>query len=82
MPDHRDIAQAARLRTELWRHIEDISQRLEKAERREHRLADWSHRRSRELREELYHAHHLIDALDRRFPLNTHHDIHTEIPTG
>jgi hypothetical protein len=66
--DSHDIAQAARLRAELWRHVEDVSHRLELAERREQRLADWSHRQSRRLRAELYETHHLIDALNRRFP--------------
>ena len=63
-----DIAQAAHLRAELWRHVEELSEQLEKAERRERRLADWSHRRSHQMRAELYTAHHLIDALNRRFP--------------
>lgn len=63
-----DIAQASRLRVELWRHVEEISQRLELAERKERRLSDWSHRQSRQMRAELYEAHRLIDALNCRFP--------------
>ncbi|MEZ0053116.1 hypothetical protein ABIA30_004143 [Mycobacterium sp. MAA66] len=75
VPDAHDIAQAAHFRAELWRHVEEISERLEKTERRERRLSDWSHRHSRQMRAELYQAHHLIDALDRRFPPSVHeHD--------
>ncbi|MUL75701.1 hypothetical protein [Mycolicibacterium sp. CBMA 226] len=66
--DSHDIAQAARLRAELWRQVEEISQELEQTERRERRLPDWSRRKSRGLRSELYEVHHLIDALNRRFP--------------
>ncbi len=68
MEDFHDVAQADRLRAELWRHVEEISHLLELAERRERRLSDWSHRQSRRLRAELYETHHLIDALNRRFP--------------
>lgn len=66
--DSHDIAQAARLRAELWRQVEEISRELEQTERRERRLSDWRRRKSRGLRSELYEAHHLIDALNRRFP--------------
>ncbi len=66
--DSHDIAQATRLRAELWRQVEEISLELEQAERRERRLSDWRHRTSHRLRTELYEAHHLIDALNRRFP--------------
>lgn len=66
--DSHDIAQAARLRAELWRQVEEISLELEQAERRERRLSDWRHRTSRRLRTELYEAHRLIDALNNRFP--------------
>lgn len=68
MDDFRDVAQAGRLRADLWRHVGEISQLLEQAERRERRLSDWSHRQSRRLRADLYETHHLIDALNRRFP--------------
>ncbi len=68
MTDSHDIAQAARLRAELWRQVEEISLELEQAERRERRLSDWRHRTSRRLRTELYEAHHLIDALNRADP--------------
>ncbi|CAM5727892.1 hypothetical protein MAUB1S_11793 [Mycolicibacterium aubagnense] len=68
MIDSPDVAQAAHLRAELWRQVEEISLELEHAERRERRLSDWRHRTSRRLRTELYEAHHLIDALNRRFP--------------
>lgn len=68
MRDFHDVAQADRLRAELWRHVEEISQLLEQAERRERRLSDWRHRESHRLRAELYETHHLIDALNRRFP--------------
>ncbi|WP_155926106.1 hypothetical protein [Mycolicibacterium sp. CBMA 234] len=67
--DSHDVAQAALLRAELWRHVEELSQRLEKAERREQRLSDWRRRESNQLRAELYETHHLIDALNRRFRL-------------
>lgn len=68
LPDSRDFAQADQLRAELWLHVEELSQRLELVERRERRLSDWSKRESRRLRAELYNAHGLIDALNRRFP--------------
>lgn len=68
MPDSHDRAQAAQLRVELWRHVEEVSERLEQAERRERRRSDWSRRESHRLRTELYETHHLIDALNRRFP--------------
>ncbi|WP_418003265.1 hypothetical protein ACNO8X_25555 [Mycobacterium sp. PDNC021] len=67
MDDFHDVAQTDRLRAELWRHVEEISRLLERAERRERRLSDWGHRQSRRLRAELYETHHLIDALNRRF---------------
>jgi predicted RNase H-like nuclease (RuvC/YqgF family) len=63
-----DVAQATRFRDELWRHVEEISRNLELAERKEHRLSDWRHRKSHQLRAELYEAHRLIDALNNRFP--------------
>lgn len=63
-----DIAQAAHLRVELWRHVDELSERLVQAERKERRLSDWSRRHSRQMRAELYEAHRLIDALNCRFP--------------
>lgn len=63
-----DVAQAAQLRAELWRHVDELSQRLEQAERSECRRRDLRHRQSRQMRSELYKTHALIDALNRRFP--------------
>lgn len=63
-----DAAQADRLRADLWRLVDELSEQVEQAECKERRLSDWSHRRSRSMRAQLYEAHHLIDALNRRFP--------------
>src|SRR5690242_13342777 len=68
VPERRQAGQAEQLRAELWRHVEELSRSLEHAERRERRVSDWSCRQSRQMRTELYQAHHMIDALNRRFP--------------
>lgn len=52
----------------MARHVNDVSQELERAERRSHSLSDWRRRHSRQMRTELYEAFGLIDALNRRFP--------------
>jgi hypothetical protein len=85
MTGSRDVAQAAHLRAELWRHVEELSAQLEKAERRERRLSARSHRQSRQMRAELYTAHHLIDALNHRFPdpqLNHDDDAQLDAPSN
>jgi hypothetical protein len=64
--DFHDVAQAAQLHAELWRHVEELSQRLERAEHRARRPRELRHCHA--LRAELYETHHLIDALNRRFP--------------
>ncbi|MUL85391.1 MULTISPECIES: hypothetical protein [unclassified Mycolicibacterium] len=66
--DSADIAQAQYLLAELWRHVEDVSMRLEKAERRMRRSTACDRREVSRLRSALYETHHLIDAIHHRFP--------------
>jgi len=73
-----DAAQAQSLLGELWRHVEDVSVRLEKAERRMRRSSACDRREVSKLRADLYQTHHLIDALHRRFPETCPH----QLPTG
>ncbi|MCV7064738.1 hypothetical protein H7H51_01760 [Mycolicibacterium farcinogenes] len=68
MAHSADIAQAQLLLTELWRHVEDVSARLEKAERRMRRSSACDRREMSRLRADLYETHRLIDAIHRRFP--------------
>lgn len=63
-----DNAQAALLRAELWRHIEELSRHLEQAESGALGPTGSRHRQAQLMRAELYEAHNLIDALNRRFP--------------
>ena len=65
-------AQAQKLLSELYGHVEDVSRKLEAAEERNRR----AHARGRSrrdpiastLRRELHETHRLIDGLHRRFP--------------
>ncbi|MFV8051614.1 hypothetical protein [Mycobacterium sp. 48b] len=66
--DSADVAQAQHLLGELWRHVEDVSTLLEKAEQRKRRSSACDRREISKLRADLYQTHHLIDAIHRRFP--------------
>ncbi|MGW4099575.1 hypothetical protein [Mycobacterium sp. NPDC004974] len=77
-----DTAQAQSLLGELWRHVEDVSTRLEKAERRKRRSSACDRREVSKLRADLYETHHLIDAIHRRFPETCPHRLHAETAPG
>jgi predicted RNase H-like nuclease (RuvC/YqgF family) len=70
--DDADTAQARELLQSLHAHVDEISKKVESAERRTRRVqghaAVVARRRVASLRHELYEAHGLIDRLHRRFP--------------
>ncbi|WKG01071.1 hypothetical protein [Mycolicibacterium sp. HK-90] len=78
MAHSADIAQARYLLAELWRNVEDVSARLEKAERRMRRSSACDRREISRLRADLYETHRLIDAIHRRFPETRPH----RVPSG
>jgi len=65
-------AQARILLRALYEQVSDVSDKLERVERRRRRTsargAAHDHRQQSELRRDLYEAHRLIDGLHRRFP--------------
>lgn len=82
MSHSADTAQAQSLLDELWRHVEDVSTRLEKAEQRKRRASACDRREVRTLRADLYETHHLIDAIHRRFPETCPHREAETAPGG
>jgi predicted RNase H-like nuclease (RuvC/YqgF family) len=70
--DDADTAQARELLESLDAHVDQISKKVESAERRTQSVqghaAVMARRRVASLRHELYEAHRLIDGLHRRFP--------------
>jgi hypothetical protein len=72
MDDDAGAAQARALLRELYDHVAAISDKLEAAERGDHRTSVRGAARDRRhrlgLRRELYEAHRLIDGLHRRYP--------------
>jgi predicted RNase H-like nuclease (RuvC/YqgF family) len=70
--DDANTAQARELLQTLHAHVDEISKKVESAERRTRRAqghaALVARRRVASLRHELYEAHRLIDGLHRRFP--------------
>jgi hypothetical protein len=70
--DDPDTAQALALLQSLHAHVDEISRKVESAERRSRRVqghaASVARRRAASLRQELYEAHRLIDGIHRRFP--------------
>jgi hypothetical protein len=70
--DDANTAQARELLQSLQGHVDEISKKVESAERRVRRVqghaAVMARRRVAGLRNELYETHRLIDGLHRRFP--------------
>ena len=72
MAENAGPAQARELLGALHEHVDEISQKIEKAKCRGRRSsirgAAHDRRLQNSLRQELYEAHRLIDGLHRRFP--------------
>jgi Mg2+ and Co2+ transporter CorA len=72
MPEDADLAQARMLMSLLDSEIDEISDKIEAAERRARLRHLYGHgqlvRSIAQLRRQLYEAHRLVDGLHRRFP--------------
>ena len=72
MVSDADSAQARKLLSELYGHVDDVSRKLKAADERNRRAqARGTSRRDPivgRLRRELHEAHRLIDGLHRRYP--------------
>ena len=75
MVDDAGCAQALALLRELYQQVDDVSSRIEAAERRGGRAsvrgAAQDRRHQAALRRELYEVHRLIDGLHKRYPQTT-----------
>jgi Mg2+ and Co2+ transporter CorA len=72
MPENADLAQAQMLMRLLQDEINEVSDKIEAAERRARQPHQYGHgqlvRSIAQLRRQLYEAHRLVDGLHRRFP--------------